>query len=104
MEAFCADGLWLVLAGHANAMADRLASGLELIGIKPIWPVEANEVFVSLPVGMDMRLKAAGALYHRWEAPNLSPARDTVLVRLVTSFLTSTEEVDRFFDIARSTV
>jgi threonine aldolase len=100
MEAFCADDLWLALARHANAMADRLAAGLELIGIKPIWPVEANEVFVPLPAEMDMRLKAARALYHHWEPPSSSPAPDTVLVRLVTSFLTSAEEVDRFLAIA----
>jgi threonine aldolase len=102
MEAFCADDLWLALARHANAMADRLAAGLKLIGIKPIWPVEANEVFVHLPAEMDMRLKAARALYHHWEPPSSSPAPDTVLVRLVTSFLTSAEEVDRFLAIAAS--
>ena len=46
-EAFLADDLWLRLARHANAMADRLAAGLAAAGLSPVWPVEANEVFVA---------------------------------------------------------
>ena len=49
MEAYLADGLWLRLARHANDMADRLAAGLAAAGLAPVWPVEANEVFVALP-------------------------------------------------------
>src|SRR5437868_5697341 len=49
MEAFLADNLWLRLARHANAMADRLGEGLAAAGYAPAWPVEANEVFVTLP-------------------------------------------------------
>src|SRR5205085_2259733 len=37
---------WLDLAAHANRMADRLAARLAIAGIDPVWPVEANEVFV----------------------------------------------------------
>ena len=36
------------LARHANAMADALAAGLTAAGCKPVWPVEANEVFAPL--------------------------------------------------------
>src|SRR6266516_1400906 len=49
IEAYLADGLWLKLARHANAMADRLSDGLARAGLAPVWPVEANEVFVILP-------------------------------------------------------
>ena len=42
------DDLWLKLARHANAMADALAAGLTAAGCKPVWPVEANEVFAPL--------------------------------------------------------
>jgi threonine aldolase len=105
MEAYCADGLWLSLARHANAMADRLAAGLVAQGVTPVFPVEANEVFVALPARMDARLKAQGALYYPWRtnafgtgalAPAAVASDDGALVRLVTSFATSLEEVDRF--------
>src|SRR5207302_909035 len=49
MEAYLADDLWLKLARHANGMADKLARALEGAGLRPVWPVEANEVFVALP-------------------------------------------------------
>ena len=50
IEAYLAGDLWLKLARHANAMADRLAAGLAAAGLHPVWPVEANEVFVALPL------------------------------------------------------
>jgi threonine aldolase len=102
-EAFFADGLWLALARHANRMADRLAHGLNAAGCKPVWPVEANEVFAFLPRKADERLKAAGALYYPWSPDHLplghAPVDDCVLVRLVTSFVTSEAEVAEFVDI-----
>ena len=70
-EAYLADDLWLKLARHANAMADRLAEKLTAAGIVPIWPVEANEVFVALPARTDRRLKAAGANYYVWTTSSM---------------------------------
>ena len=55
IEAYLADDLWLKLARHANAMADRLAAGLAAAGLHPVWPVEANEVFAALPLAVDTR-------------------------------------------------
>ena len=105
-EAYLADGLWLKLARHANAMADRLATGLAAAGLAPVWPVEANEVFVALPGAIDARLKAAGASYYPWNTqalPNgMSLPHDGALVRLVTSFATTADEVDRFVAAARA--
>ena len=106
IEAYLADDLWLELARHANAMADRLAAGLAAANIVPVWPVEANEVFVALPSQIDARLKAAGASYYPWTTdalPNgVALARDATLVRLVTSFATTADEVDRLVAIARA--
>lgn len=102
-EAFFAENLWLLLARHANAMADRLAAGLARIGIKPVWPVEANEVFVLLPRASDSRLKAGGAAYYVRGAEGLPEdmqVSDASFVRLVTSFATTAEEVDRFVALA----
>src|SRR3954453_17409525 len=89
-EAFLADGCWLRLARHANAMADRLAAGLTSAGRPPVWPVEANLVFIALPKAVEARLKAAGARYYVRRSESL-PARlqaDQCLIRLVTSFAT----------------
>jgi threonine aldolase len=106
MEAYLADGLWLKLARHANAMAERLAAGLAAAQRLPVWPVEANEVFVALPSRLDARLKAEGASYYPWTTESLPKGvvleRDATLVRLVTSFATSPEEVDRFVELARA--
>jgi len=105
IEAYLADDLWLRLARHANAMADQLAAGLIAAGLSPLWPVEANEVFVALPLQIDARLKAAGASYYPWApapADGTAPARDGTLVRLVTSFATTADEVERFMAIVRA--
>ena len=103
LEAYLAGDLWLRLARHANGMADRLAAGLAAAGVAPVWPVEANEVFVALPPQIDARLKAAGASYYPWttDAPS-NGERDGTLVRLVTSFATSADEVARFVATARA--
>jgi threonine aldolase len=106
IEAYLADDLWLKLARHANAMADRLAAGLAAADLVPVWPVEANEVFVALPSRLDKRLKAEGASYYPWmtnSLPNgVAVERDATLVRLVTSFATTADEVDRFVAVARA--
>ena len=104
MDAYLADGRWLALARHANDMADRLAAGLARAGLGPVWPVEANEVFVALPSRIDARLKAAGASYYPWSSDGVPSgvAPDATLVRLVTSFATRADEVGRFVGIANS--
>jgi threonine aldolase len=99
MEAYLADDLWLTLARHANRMAAELDRKLAAIGIGAVWPVQANELFVKLPRAADARLKAAGAAYYPWPASGLpqgTVGADEILVRLVTSFATTAEEVDRF--------
>ncbi|HVY56737.1 MAG TPA: beta-eliminating lyase-related protein [Xanthobacteraceae bacterium] len=97
-EAYFADDLWLRLARHANAMADLLAARLAAAGLVPVWPVEANEVFVALPQRLHEKLQQAGASYYAWKA-GPQPAGG-VLVRLVTSFATRPEEIERFAEIA----
>jgi threonine aldolase len=106
-EAFLGNDYWLRLARHANAMADRLAAGLAAAGYPPVWPVEANLVFVVLPKDAAVRLKAAGAQYYIRNSASL-PDRtvlrpDQCLVRLVASFATREEEVDLFVKLASST-
>ncbi len=94
--AYLADDRWLTLARHANAKADRLAEKLATVGLKPVWPVEANLVFVVLPRALDAKLKAAGATYYIRASEGLNVGANNVLVRLVTSFATEESDIERF--------
>jgi threonine aldolase len=104
-EGYLQDDYWLTLARHANAMADRLAEGLRGGGASIVWPVEANIVFVLLPKALDAGLKAAGATYYvrpnALAGDDVAIAPDQMLVRLVTSFATTPDEIDRFVALAR---
>jgi threonine aldolase len=106
MAAYLENGHWLDLAAAANGQAQRLAQGLAKIsGVRLPWPCDANEVFAILPRRIDAALKAAGGVYYPWAfhpaagecAP---PAEDEVFVRLVTSFATTPDEVNRFLAAA----
>jgi threonine aldolase len=101
MEAYLESDLWLRLARHANAMADALSAGLTAVGCEPVWPVEANEVFAPIPKAADKPLRDAGAMYYSWPDDGVTVAPDQMLVRLVTSFQTTRDDVDRFLAIVR---
>lgn len=100
--AYLSGDLWLRLARHANDMADRLAQKLTALGLKPLWPVEANLVFVALPRKIDSKLKAAGASYYVRPSEGLNLPVDRVLARLVTSFSTQNEDIDRFVHLCET--
>lgn len=89
---FEGDG-WLRTARHANAMSARLAAGIAGTA-KLGWVSQANEVFAVLPKATIARLRDEGAMFYEWPADGLAADQD--LVRLVTSFATSAEDVDRF--------
>ncbi len=100
IEAMVDGGLWLTLAGHANAMAKRLSEGLKAIpGFSVDHPVEANEVFAKLPSEAAMQdLEGKGAKFYLWEP--VTGGRP--LIRLVCSFATRKEEVDAFLELAKA--
>jgi len=105
-EAFLADNEWLRLAAHANRMADRLAAHLASVKLVPMWPVEANIVFVLLPQVLHERLQAAGAHYYVIHTDRTDPTTvpsGYVLVRLVTSFATTESSVDKFIALVKPT-
>ena len=104
MEAWLSDGLWLRLAAHANAMADRLAKGIAALpGARLRAPVEANLLFPELPVRAHKALMAAGARYYPWPGDQSFEGPDDASAgcRLVCSWATTEEEVDRFLAVAR---
>ncbi len=100
--AFLEGGLWLDLARHANAMASELAEKLAALGLPPVFPVEANLVFVALPRALDAKLKAAGASYYVRPSETLCLPADRVLARLVTSFATRQDDVERFVNLCKN--
>lgn len=84
-------------ARHANAMARRLASGLEKVpGCSLRHPVEANMLWTTLPAGAAERLEQAGFLLEHWRE-----AGDSV-TRLVCSWATHAKDVDRLVAVVGS--
>ncbi|MFM8749336.1 threonine aldolase family protein [Rhabdaerophilum sp.] len=106
-EAWLEDGHWRELAAHSNGMARRMAEGLAAIpGIRLGWRCEINEVFPVMPQALMDHLIEQGARFYDWSDlsmdPALRPAPDEVVARLVTSFMTTAEEVDRFVALSRN--
>lgn len=87
-EAYLTGDLWLRNARHANAMAARLASGLETIH-----RVGANVVFVRFPPSVAEGLRAEGFQFLDW------PIFGDDAYRLVTGFATRAEDVDAFLAV-----
>ncbi|HEX9465238.1 MAG TPA: beta-eliminating lyase-related protein, partial [Alphaproteobacteria bacterium] len=90
-DAYLESDLWLINARYANSMARRLGQGLaRLPGAQILYPVEANEIFVTLPETVILGLEADGFRFYRW------PDDDSTTVRLVTAFNTDPRHVDAF--------
>jgi len=81
---------WLRHAAHANAMAAHLAAGLRSRGLAPVFPREANAVFVDLPADLDRHLRARGHAYYPFASP-VGP-----LARLMCGFATTPADLDAF--------
>jgi threonine aldolase len=96
LEAYFANGLWIKLASHANAMATRLSLGLNCVGgVHLQHATEANEIFVQLPSSMIAGLRRAGFAFFDW------PDSESSTIRLVTAFNTDPAHVERFLATAR---
>jgi threonine aldolase len=94
MDAYLEGDLWLRNARHANSMAARLADGLaRLPGVSLRRPAEANIVFARLPGHVSRGLLERGYLFH-------PDRREPGCFRFVTSFETSTAEVEAFLAAA----
>ena len=90
MEAYLTDGLWLRLAGHANAMGAALAQGLARVpGVNLMHPAQANMIFADWNPGTHDRAQGRGAMYYPMPAPEGREA-----ARLVASWSTTRDDVD----------
>jgi threonine aldolase len=89
---------WRDLAARANGAADRLAGELQARGIRLAFPLQANELFAVLPLARFEALRAAGIDLRRWPTRSLAPAAcgaGEVVTRLITSFATSDDDINR---------
>ncbi len=102
-EAYLTDGNWIRWAGAANARAEQLRAGLRGRGAARLgWESEANEVFAVLPKAAIARVRDAGGTLYEWPLESMTggrPAADEDLVRLVTSWATTEDEVTRFLEL-----
>jgi threonine aldolase len=88
-EALLTDELWRRAAGHANAMAARLAAGVrDVPGVTLTQAVQANVVFAILPPGVAEALQREWGFY-TWD-------EHTGEVRWMCSHDTREEDVDAF--------
>jgi len=89
------EGAWLRHAAHANAMARRLAAGLEgLPGVRLLFPVEANGVFVDLTPALVAGLTARGWQFYKFVGEHG--------YRFMGSWATTPEQVDALLADARA--
>jgi threonine aldolase len=96
LDAYLSDELWLQNARHANRLAAELARGLSAINaVRFEHPVEANELFVTLPETVIRGLEADGFRFYRWMDET------STTLRLVTSFETDPAHVADFIASAR---
>lgn len=87
-------GVWKRNAQHANRMAQILGAKLdEVAGFKLSRKVEANGVFVIMPKEIIEQLQSE-YFFHVWNEQKHE-------VRLMCSFDTSAEDIERFVDAAR---
>lgn len=99
-EGLLADGHWLDLARHANAMATRLATAIEKSNeARLAWPCQANAVFPILSASLQARLKAAGVGFLTWSdramPEGVTVTDGEVVGRFVMSFATREEQVEQ---------
>ncbi|MDP2122335.1 MAG: low specificity L-threonine aldolase [Hoeflea sp.] len=102
-DAYFENGLWLDTARHANAMAARLQAAIETSSqARLAWKSPANETFPIVPKSLAKELSAKGALFYEWSPPRSAAhlvGADETMLRLVTSFATTQDQVDRFSEL-----
>jgi threonine aldolase len=83
--AYLSDGLWLRLAGNANAQMARLSAGLRDLGVGAANRADVNMLFADVDDRVATELERAGLLFYR-----IRPG----VIRLVTSWQTTDDDID----------
>jgi threonine aldolase len=86
--AYLDQDLWLKNARHANTMAQKLAGVFGSYGIEIVYPIESNELFVTLSANTAQKLEQFGCGFYEWGSPNSG------LYRFVTSFYTKEADIN----------
>jgi threonine aldolase len=95
---FDEDGLWLQLAYHANAMAERLYVGLKELGVEFDLEAHANQLFPIMDNSLVARLRQDYG-FRDWGRVDDKRTK----VRLVCSWATPRDKVDEFLaDVKRA--
>jgi threonine aldolase len=86
------DGLWLDNARTANRAAKKLVDAFNSFeNAEPVFSnPQANEIFIAMPVAAIDALEQAGHSFYRWHELGNN------VIRLVTNFATTDEEVEAF--------
>lgn len=102
-DAYFENNLWLDIARHANAMSARLQAGINSSGnARLAWQSPANETFPIVSKALAKQLTAKGAMFYEWSPPRSGShllGEEEIMLRLVTSFATTSEHVDQFIDL-----
>lgn len=102
-DAYLQDNLWLALAAHANAMGQRLQDGIrQSRHARLAWHAETNEIFCIVDKAKAAWLRQQGAVFYDWNPPHAKQddiAEHEVLLRLVTSFASQPQQIDRFVEL-----
>lgn len=105
MCAWLDGGHWLELAKLSNHQARALERVLCFHpDIELAFPVEANEVFVTMPTPLFAFLQSKGVVAFDWPSTEFDRDRDRVLTRWVTSFETTLDEINQLADLLEAAV
>lgn len=105
-NAYLADDLWLELAAHANAQADKLRNIIKNSNrARLAWDSQINEAFVIADHADIAAWRAEGLHAIDWQVPTAEQTTDAgagllspnqQIIRMVTSFATRDSEIDAF--------
>lgn len=87
--AYLEDNLWLKNARHANTMAQKLLKVFNNYKIESKYPVEANELFVTLSKQLVKYLEAHEVKFYAWGNP------ENDLHRFLTTCFTKDEDLNK---------
>lgn len=80
--------IWKTNAMLANTAAKKIAAGLKALNIHPLYPVDANEIFIELEEAHLKRIQPVFFIYPWTKLPN-----QKVIARLVTNWANTEEEI-----------
>lgn len=96
-EALLSNDLWYRSAGHANRMASLLEKEVSRIpGVRVVWKVEANGVFVQIPRQSIDKIKQH-YFFYTW-------IEEESIVRWMCSFDTTEEDIHKFAAVVAEAV